>query len=128
VRPRNVVFPDCQISGCGVMPWRMRKLGLIRDYDSLCAVLRRRADEFDVTFATLDAVGGLTDRYSQKILSPRRPCRLFGRASFGALLGALGIVLIAVEDPEQLSRVRSRLVKRRRNGPHRQSVGRVEAR
>jgi hypothetical protein len=43
-----------------------------------------------------------------------------GRRSLAAILGALGITLIAVEDPEALSRVMPKMRKRKPNGAHRQ--------
>src|SRR6516165_6764087 len=100
----------------------MRELGTVRSYSELIQILRRRCDQLDVSFATIDSVGGLCENYSSKVLA-RHPCRLLGRVSFSAVLGALGVVLIAVEDPEQLARVKSRLVKRKKNGRHLEPAG-----
>jgi hypothetical protein len=104
-----------------------RELGQVRSYEDLVAVLRARCDEFEISFAVLDEVSGLSDGHSSKLLAPGSSL-VMGRAALTALLGALGIALIAVEDEAALARVRSRLVKRKRGGPQRQSVERLEAR
>jgi hypothetical protein len=67
--------------------------------------------ELDVTFSTIDFAGGLQDGYAQKILG-KRPCKRFGEISLGCVLGAMGIKLVAVEDPAALARVRDRLAPR----------------
>jgi hypothetical protein len=64
-----------------------------------------------ISFDTLDSVGGLSDRYGVKLLGPK-PSKHFGPLSFGAVLGTLAIKLIAVEDRVQLARIKHRLVKR----------------
>jgi hypothetical protein len=103
----------------------MRQLGVIHGYDDLRRVLRQRCDEFNVSFQTVDEVAGLSDRHTSKILSPH-PSRYFGVVSLTAMLGALGIALIAVEDEEAVARVRPRLVRRSPAGAklveHRPSV------
>jgi hypothetical protein len=104
----------------------MRELGRISSYEDLCRVLRTRCDEFDISFTTLDEAAGLADGHSSKLLAPRSSLTM-GRTSLGALLRALGIALIAVEDPEAVSRALPRLHKRKPSGLHRQPVGRVEA-
>jgi hypothetical protein len=104
-----------------------RELGRICSYEDLIVALRARCDELDISFQTLDEVAGLSGGYASKLLAPSSSL-VMGRGSMSAILGALGLVLTVAEDPAALERVRSRLVKRRRNGPHRQSVGRVEAR
>jgi hypothetical protein len=109
------------------MSGEMQELGTIRSYEDLVGVLRARCDELDISFRTLDEVAGLADGYAAKLLAPGSMLTM-GRGSMAAVLGALGIALVAVEDPAALERVRSRLQKRRRNGPHRQPAGRVEAR
>ncbi len=86
-------------------------LGLVSEYDDLRAIARARMAELGISFETLDAVSGVCAGYSAKILGPH-PCKRFGPVSLPAILGALGIKLVAFEDPEALARVQSRLVKR----------------
>ena len=95
-------------------------LGTVRDYDDLVAVIRARMIELDVTLATVDHVAGLPTNYASKLLGPH-PGRRLGGMSFGAILGALGIKLLAVDDPSALARVRNRLVKRRKRLPQSRS-------
>jgi hypothetical protein len=97
----------------------MRELGRIRSYVDLCNVLRARCDEFDISFQTLDEIAGFPAGLSGQILAPRCP-RAMGRRSLAAILGALGIALVAVEDPEALSRVLPKMRRRKPNGAHRQ--------
>jgi hypothetical protein len=87
-------------------------IGTINSYDDLIAVARARMDQLEITFETLDAISGVQPGYSAKLLCPGH-CKTFGPISFCAVMGALSMKLIAVEDLEALSRVRSRLVKRK---------------
>ena len=91
-------------------------LGTVRDYDDLVAVIRARMIELDVTLATVDHVAGLPTNYASKLLGPN-PRKGLGGMSFGAILGAIGIKLVAIEDTDALARVRHRLVKRRKRLP-----------
>ncbi len=68
--------------------------------------------ELDVTFEVLDAVSGVQSGYSAKLLGPN-PSKRFGVMSFSAIMGALGMQLVAVVDEAALDRLRPRLVKRR---------------
>jgi hypothetical protein len=97
----------------------MRELGHIHSHEDLIGVLRRRCDEFDITYATLDAIAHFPDGLSGQLLMPHSP-RAMGRRSLAPLLAALGITLVAVEDPEALSRTLPRMHKRKANGAHRQ--------
>jgi hypothetical protein len=91
----------------------MRNLGVVRNYSELHAALRRRADELNVSRATLDSVAGLADGHSSKILGPGQVKKL-GHVSLGALLGGLGLKIVLVEDEAALRRIQSRLAPRRR--------------
>ena len=84
-------------------------LGVCRVADDLRAILRARFAALGVSFETVDHVAGLPTRYTAKVLG-LQATRSFGQISLDALLGAAGIMLIAVEDAEALDRVRSRLV------------------
>lgn len=83
-------------------------LGICRTSDDLRAVMRRRVAELGVSLDTIDCVAGLPTRYTAKILG-LQPTRNFGQMSFEALLGALGLMLIVVEDAEARERVQRRL-------------------
>lgn len=91
----------------------MSPLATIRTYDELNAALRKRADELNVSRETIDAVSGLQNGYAAKLLAPV-PIRTLSRVSLGAMLGALGLKLLVVEDLETVRRLENRLVKRKR--------------
>jgi hypothetical protein len=92
-----------------------RPLATIREYGQLVQALRERAEELNVSRETLDAVSGLQSGYSAKLL-----CQIkgVGRTSLGPLLGAMGVALVLVEDPEALAKVRPRLTQRLPQGCH----------
>ena len=83
-------------------------LGTCRTADDLRAVMRQRVAELNISLETLDAIAGLPTRYSSKVLG-LQPTRRFGQFSLDGLLGALGLMLIVVEDAEALARVQRRL-------------------
>ena len=83
-------------------------LAIVRTTDDLREVFRRRVAQLNISLETLDALAGLPTRYSSKVLG-LQPTRRFGQISFEALLGALGLMLIAIEDAEALARVQHRL-------------------
>jgi hypothetical protein len=97
----------------------MRELGRIGSYEDLIRVLRTRCDEFDIAYSTLDEIAGLSAGLSGQFLAPHSG-RVMGCRSLVAILGALGITLIAQEDPEALARALPRMRKRQPNGAHRQ--------
>lgn len=88
-------------------------LGIVRTYDDLLAVARARMAQFSITFETLDAVSGVQPGYSAKLLGPK-PTKRFGAMSYPAIMGALGIQLVAVDDANVLALLQHRLVKRQR--------------
>jgi hypothetical protein len=91
----------------------IQPLAEVVSYDDLIAALRARKDELDISFLELDFIGGLTSGHSSKLLAPVRPyMKCLGPVSLGLILGALGLRLLVVEDPEALARVRGRYVKR----------------
>ena len=83
-------------------------LGICRTSDDLRAVMRRRVAELNISLDTLDHIAGLPTRYCSKVLRVQ-PTRGFGQFSLDGLLGALGLMLLVVEDAEALARVRGRL-------------------
>jgi hypothetical protein len=89
-----------------------RQLGEVREYADLLKLAQARMDELGITYETLDALSGVTDRYSQKILGSR-PIKRLGPISLPAILGSLGMKLVAVEDSAALDRIRHRLAPRK---------------
>jgi hypothetical protein len=89
-----------------------RQIAVVRDYDSLVEAIRARVAELGITLGTLDHISGVQSGYSAKVLAPTRIKNL-GGMSFGALLGALALQLVAVEDSAALGRVRGRLTPRK---------------
>lgn len=85
----------------------------IRSMPELIAALRDRAHELQLTHQTIDSVAGLQDGYTSKLLAPT-PIKNLGPVSFEAMLGALGLAVVVVEDPEQVARVQNRWTKRER--------------
>jgi hypothetical protein len=87
---------------------------IVKTYDELVRTLYARAEHLDVTRLSLDEVGGLPSGYSGKLLGARR-VKTCGAKSLFPLLGALGLALALVEDPEARRRHSSRLQPRRKN-------------
>jgi hypothetical protein len=88
----------------------------IRTMADLVEALRQRRDELDISHETIDEISGLQSGYSGKLLAPRAP-RNLSYNSLGLILGALGVGLEVVEDPEQIARVAKRWQKRKPQGP-----------
>ncbi len=94
-------------------------LAEIRDYDDLVAAANARMAELGITFATLDAVSGVQEGYSAKLLGAiceRKRMKHFGPMSFGAIFGALRVKFVMVEDPNATKNLAARLQKRRYRG------------
>jgi hypothetical protein len=96
---------------------RRRTLGVARDYAQLHALLRQRAEALNISRETIDQISGLPIGYSGTILAPARRKNL-GPISLGAMLGALGLALVVVEDPDALARIKSRLTPKALNAPY----------
>jgi hypothetical protein len=99
------------------VPWRVMSdatlthpdlsLGVVHDYASLHDALRRRADQLQLSRATLDNLTGLADGHSSKLLALSHP-KILGEKSFGLLLAALGLRLVVEEDPQALAKYAAR--------------------
>lgn len=89
-----------------------RTLAIVREYDDLLAAVRARMDELELTFDLLDHRSGVQVGYSSKIISPR-PSKTFGPVSWGAIMGALRLKLILVDDPDAAGNRLKKLEKRR---------------
>jgi hypothetical protein len=84
-------------------------LAVVRSTEDLRKLFRQRVADLNISLETLDEIAGLPTRYCSKLLAPH-PHKNFGAISFEALLGALALQLVALEDAEALDRVRRRLV------------------
>lgn len=79
----------------------------------LIAALRTRAQSLGLAYGTVDEIAGLPDRYTSKLFAPQ-PIKNLGPISFEAILGALGVTVILVEDQAQCERVSGRWTQRKR--------------
>ena len=66
-------------------------IAVVRDYDGLRAALIARRVELRLSLEELDAISGVADRYSGKVLLGTR---CFGDMSLQAILGALRLELV----------------------------------
>jgi hypothetical protein len=84
-------------------------LGVATCHDELIGVLRERQLALGISNETLDHITLLSAGHVDKLLGPSRQ-RGLSRVSLDALLGALALQLIVVEDREQAERMRSRWI------------------
>lgn len=89
----------------------MTTLGTIRSYDDLQAVCRVVAEHRQMSRREIDRIAGFAPGLAAKILADP-PVRHMGRDTFPMMLGALGIKLVAVDDPESMARFTARAEKR----------------
>jgi hypothetical protein len=95
----------------------VRQLAVIHEYADLLSALRARAETLNVSRLEIDEAAGLQTGYCGKLLA-QNPLRTLSRISLGAVLGALGLVLIVAEDPAPEARARiARLAPRKRGWP-----------
>lgn len=85
----------------------------IRDMPGLVDALRKRRDELNISHETIDSIAGLQAGYCSKLLAPR-PIKNLGPMSLEAMLGALGLAIVVVEDEDAKGRVCGRWIKRKR--------------
>jgi hypothetical protein len=88
-------------------------LAKIADYVELVNALRERAAALNVSRSVLDTLAGLHDGYSAHLLTPhvQSSMRTLGKASLGAILGALGTELLLVENPHAMIKLSDRLAR-----------------
>ena len=89
----------------------MKALATIRSadgYAGLLAALRARAQALGVSRDQLSDIAGLPARYAGNLLA-LMPTKRFGATSLGPMLGALGTMLVLVEDEEMIARLSKRI-------------------
>jgi hypothetical protein len=86
---------------------------VITTMTGLLDAIRARQDELNLSCETIDDLAGLPARYTAKLLSPT-PVRGISHMSLTAILGALGIGLVVVEDPGGQQKVKDRWQPRKR--------------
>jgi hypothetical protein len=80
--------------------------------DALLAAIRKRIDELQITYETLEAISGCQSGYCAKILG-RPPAKRVQLYTAFLLIEALGLRVKLEEDPELTERLRHRWTKRR---------------
>jgi hypothetical protein len=80
-------------------------IGEAASHDELIAVLRERQVALQLSDQTLDAISGLTHGHVSKLLGPGR-ARGLSEISMNALVGALAVRLVIIEDVEQAARMK----------------------
>jgi hypothetical protein len=85
----------------------------IRSMPELVDAIRARRDELNISHETIDNIAGLQSGYTSKLLGPIQ-LKGFSHMSLGAVLGALAMGLMPVEDVEQRAKVEGRWQKRKR--------------
>jgi hypothetical protein len=85
-------------------------------WGALVEAFRRAVAYRNTTLEAVSELGGLPARYANKLLAPE-PMRNIGPISLGALLGALGVKLVMVQDDDAFARVADRLPTRRIGRP-----------
>jgi hypothetical protein len=102
------------------------KPAIVTSMPELIDAIRARRDELNISHETIDDIAGLPSGYTSKLLAPS-PIKNLGWMSLGAILGALGIGLVVIEDSVQRAKVESRWCKRKRiPKPTRQSGALLE--
>src|SRR5258708_40140164 len=80
-----------------------RQLAVLRTYADVLRVIRARRDELNVPHEIIDDIAGLPGGYTSKLLTPKKPMKVIGPVSWN-LFEAIGVKIIAVEDPHALKR------------------------
>lgn len=84
-----------------------QQFGVVRSYDDLIEVLRKVVTERGITMATIDEIAGLQSGYASKVLAPV-PIKHLGPMSFDSIIGALGVDLVVIDNPEKMARMQAR--------------------
>jgi hypothetical protein len=86
---------------------------LIRTAEDIVAAYRRRIAELGIAHATVDAISGLPDGYTSKLLAPV-PMKTMSRKAIELLNGALAMGFVVAVDDEQTKLVQRRWAQRKR--------------
>lgn len=86
---------------------------LLRTEADMVEAYRARIRELNISYATVDAISGLPDGYTAKLMSPK-PMKGLGEKAIEGLNGALGIGFVSAVDSAQVARVKPRWTKRKR--------------
>lgn len=89
-----------------------RILGPVACYADLHELMRRRADELEITRASLDRLACLPAGYAAKLLSPK-PMKKLSDETLGFAMPALGMKLVAIEDLEAIATLRAKVDRRK---------------
>lgn len=87
---------------------------MLRTEGDLVEAYRDRIRELNITYSTVDAISGLPDGYTAKLMSPK-PMKGLGQKAIEGLNGALGMAFVPAIDKDQVERVKGRWVKRKRS-------------
>jgi hypothetical protein len=79
----------------------------------IAQVFRDRVRALGITYAAVDAIAGLADGYTAKVLS-NPPQNDMGTKAMVLIAGALGICFVPIIDHQQSALVQGRWTKRRR--------------
>jgi hypothetical protein len=85
----------------------------IRSMLDLVSAFRFCRDERQLTHETIDAIAGFPSGYAGKLLAPE-PIKNLGWMSFGLALNVFGKMLLLVDDPKQIRRIKHRWTPRER--------------
>jgi hypothetical protein len=88
-------------------------VAICHDFNQLLEAIRARRDALLITHHTIDALSGLPDGYTSKLLCDP-PMKHLGSISLGLVLGVLGLRLVVEIDDEALAKIESRLTRRKR--------------
>jgi hypothetical protein len=86
---------------------------VVRSMPDIAQVFRDRIRELGICYATVDAIAGVADGWTAKVLS-EPPQKVMGAKSMVLIAGALGIAFVPVVDHQQAVLVKDRWTKRRR--------------
>lgn len=84
----------------------------IRDMAGLVEALKAACLERGISYRTAAGIAGLSDAYVEKLFA-HKPMKNLGYQSTGELLGALGKMIVVLDDPEMIARVQGRWKQRR---------------
>jgi hypothetical protein len=82
-----------------------RVIATAGNYLQLVQAFRARLAALDIPYSTVDAIAGWAERYTSKLLA-EEPSRNLGPLSLDCLLGATGLKIALIEDPETLEKIK----------------------